>query len=85
MNIIELINAAGGPDVVTVQFIDECAGAIDWKKDHAVIKLHTDAITQEYMHAMAVGKPTKKVGMILWFDRESVQKATADAQKKGEA
>ena len=74
MNICELIHECGGPDKVGVQYIDQCADALNWSAKHGVTKVTfgTDqTLTPD-------GLP--KCGVVVWLDREQVTAALAKAR-----
>lgn len=64
MNICELIDACGGPNVVRIQSLDHCADKLDWshKKGSRITFVSEQVITPE---------GTKDLGIIVWLDRDA--------------
>lgn len=73
MNICELIDACGGPNVVRIQSLDHCADKLDWshKTGSRITFGSEQAITPE---------GTKDLGIIVWLDRGAVDAALTAAR-----
>jgi hypothetical protein len=68
MTIIEMLEKVGQENI-SLQYVDECFLAADYDhKNHGVkLKIGTTGIT---LDDLLSDKPFKKVGVVLWFDRE---------------
>ena len=76
MNIIELIEKAGGIDAIGVQFIDQTAINFRRLKDHNRITFVTD---QDFSL-----DGTKQFGVVIWMDREKAKEAFTAARSKAD-
>lgn len=83
MKASELIATVGDQNV-QVQWLHQCAVAMDYDPDHALtIRFRTKAASMADLHG--VGQPPRRVAMIVWMDAADVNDAVQLIQQASRA